>query len=79
MKHTKSKEVYKCRIFRVTEDEAVARRWLTSLTREPLCDTSALDPSRDYYVRIRARMRDRTSWLGWAHTITGQVRFSFIP
>ncbi len=63
----------------VTEDEAVARRWLTSLTREPLCDTSGLDPSRDYYVRIRARMPDRTSWLGWAHTITGQVRFTFVP
>ena len=64
----------------VTEDEAVVRKWLTTLTRMPLCDTSKLDPSRDYYVRIRARMRPRGgSLLGWASGITGTAKFTFIP
>jgi hypothetical protein len=64
----------------VTEDEAVARRWLTTLNRLPLCGTSKLDPSRDYYVRVSARMRPRrASLLGWANAITGQAKFTFIP
>lgn len=64
----------------VTEDEAAARRWLTTLKRVPLCDTSKLDPNRDYYVRIRARERPRgASLFGWATTITGQAKFTFIP
>jgi hypothetical protein len=64
----------------VTEDEAAARRWLTTLIRVPLCDTSKLDPNRDYYVRIRARERPRgASLFGWATTITGQAKFTFIP
>ena len=40
-----------------TEDDAMVRQWLTTLTRLPLCETSKLDPSRDYYVRISARAR----------------------
>ncbi len=64
----------------VTEDEALARKWLTSLSRMPLCETSKLDPSRDYYVRINARERPRgASIFGWATTITGQAKFTFIP
>jgi hypothetical protein len=64
----------------VSEDEAAARRWLTTLTRVPLCKTSKLDPNRDYYVRINARERPRgASILGWATTITGQAKFTFIP
>ena len=64
----------------VTEDEAVVRKWLTTLTRTPLTRTSRLDASRDYYVRIRARMRPRgTSLLGWAGGVTGTARFTFIP
>jgi hypothetical protein len=64
----------------VTEDEAVVRRWLTTLTRMPLCRTAKLDPSRDYYVRIRARVRPRgASMLGWASGITGMAKFTFIP
>jgi len=64
----------------VTEDESVVRRWLTTLSRMPLCRTSKLDPSRDYYVRIRARVRPRgASMLGWASGITGMVKFTFIP
>jgi hypothetical protein len=63
-----------------TEDEATARKWLTTLSRVPLCETAKLDPNRDYYVRINARERPRgASILGWATTITGQAKFTFIP
>ena len=64
----------------VTEDEATARKWLTTLTRVPLCDTSKLDQNRDYYVRISAQVRpQRGSLVGWSSAITGSVRFTFIP
>lgn len=64
----------------VTEDEAVVRPWLTSLRRLRLCDTSKLDSSRDYYVRISARSRPSgASIVGWASSITGQVKFTYIP
>ena len=64
----------------VTEDGAIAKRWLTTLTRVPLCKTSKLDPSRDYYVRISARARPHGgSILGWANPITGAAKFTFVP
>jgi hypothetical protein len=64
----------------VTEDETAARQWLTTLVRVPLCNTSKLDPNRDYYVRISARERPRgVSLFGWMTTITGQAKFTFIP
>jgi hypothetical protein len=64
----------------VTEDEAVVQRWLTSIARVPLCPTSRLDPSRDYYVRVSARARPNgASLLGWAAAISGQQKFTFIP
>ena len=63
-----------------TEDDVTVRKWLTTLTRLPLCDTSKLDPSRDYYVRVIARARPHGgSILGWASAITGQAKFTFIP
>jgi Domain of unknown function (DUF4390) len=64
----------------VTEDETVVRRWLTTLSRLVVCQTSKLDSSRDYYVRISARARPRSaSFLGLANTISGQAKFTFIP
>jgi hypothetical protein len=64
----------------VTADETAAHRWLTTLTRVPLCDTKRLDPNRDYYVRISARERPHgASIFGWGPTITGQAKFTFIP
>jgi hypothetical protein len=64
----------------VTDDESLVRRWLTTLTRTPLCRTSKLDPARDYYVRIRARSRPLgASLLGWGGAITGRAKFTFIP
>jgi len=64
----------------VTEDEAIVKRWLTVMSRVPLCHTSKLEVDRDYYVRVTARARPpRGSLLGWANAITGQAKFTFIP
>ena len=64
----------------VTDEERIAKTWLTSWTRLPLCDTSRLDPARDYYVRISARTRPfAESLLGLTKSITGQAKFTFIP
>jgi hypothetical protein len=64
----------------VTDDEALVRKWLTTLTRVAVCPTSRLDPARDYYVRINASGRPRgTSLLGWAAAVSGQAKFTFIP
>ena len=63
-----------------TDDDAIVRQWLTTLTRLPLCETSKLDPNRDYYVRISARTRPYgNSILGWTSAVTGQAKFTFIP
>ena len=40
-----------------TENEAIAKKWLTSLNGLVLCRTSRLDPHREYYVRINAGVR----------------------
>ena len=64
----------------VTEDEDIVRRWLTTFSRLPLAETSKLDPSRDYYVTVRAQVRPRgTSLIGWANGVTGQAKFTFVP
>jgi hypothetical protein len=64
----------------VTDDDAIARKWLTTLTRLPLIETKKLDPNRDYYVRISARARPHGgSLIGWANAITGQAKFTLIP
>jgi hypothetical protein len=64
----------------VTEDEAAVARWLTAVTRVPLCSTNSLDASRDYYVRINARARPNgSSILGFTNAVTGSARFSFLP
>ncbi len=63
----------------VTEDEAVVKQWLTTLSRLPLCETSRLDPNRDYYVRISAHVPHRTSLLGWTTAVIGLTKFTFVP
>jgi len=64
----------------VTEDDDVVRRWLTSLDRFTLCNTSQLDPNREYYVRISASvLPNHTSVYGWTSAIIGQAKFTFIP
>ena len=64
----------------VTEDEAVARKWLTSLNGLVLCRTSRLDPHREYYVRINAGVRPPgATLLGWANGVTNLAKFTFVP
>lgn len=63
-----------------TDDEDVVKKWLTSLNGLAICPTSKLDPNRDYYVRISARVRPPgASLLGWANAVTNQAKFTFIP
>ena len=64
----------------VTEDEAIVRSWLTKLTRVPVYNTSRLDPSRDYYVRITSRARPfGGSLLGLTRTLTASAKFTVVP
>lgn len=64
----------------VTEDDAVVKSWLTKWIRVPVADTAKLDPARDYYVRVTTHARPLGgSLLGLTKTITGQVKFTFVP
>jgi hypothetical protein len=56
------------------------RRWLTTLSRLPLCATNKLERNREYYVRVSARKQpQRTFPFGWSSSISGQAKFTFIP
>ena len=64
----------------VTEDDGVVKTWLTKWTRVPVSDTARLDPARDYYVRVTTHAKPLGgSLLGLTKTITGQVKFTFVP
>jgi hypothetical protein len=64
----------------VTEDDAVVKSWLTKWTRVPVAETARLDPARDYYVRVTTHARPvGGSFLGLTKTITGRVKFTFVP
>jgi hypothetical protein len=64
----------------VTEDDAVVKTWLTKWIRVPVADTAKLDPARDYYVRVTTHARPLGgSFLGLTKTVTGQVKFTFVP
>jgi hypothetical protein len=64
----------------VTEDDTAVRRWLTTLSRLPLCATNKLERNREYYVRVSARKQpQRTFPFGWSSSISGQAKFTFIP
>lgn len=64
----------------VTDNEAVAKKWLTSLNGLVLCRTSRLDPHREYYVRISAGVRPPgATLLGWATGVTNLAKFTFVP
>ena len=63
-----------------TENEATAKKWLTTLNGLVLCRTSMLDPHREYYVRISARVRPPgATLLGWATGVTNLAKFTFLP
>jgi hypothetical protein len=64
----------------VTENEAIAKKWLTSMNGLVLCRTSQLDPHREYYVRISAGVRPPgATLLGWATSVTNLAKFTFVP
>jgi hypothetical protein len=64
----------------VTEDDGVVKTWLTKWNRVPVADTSKLDPAREYYVRVTTHTAPvGGSLLGVTKSITGQVKFTFVP
>ncbi|MSO57288.1 MAG: DUF4390 domain-containing protein [Acidobacteria bacterium] len=64
----------------VTDNEVVAKKWLTSLNGVVLCRTSRLDLHREYYVRISAGVRPPgATLLGWATGVTNIAKFTFVP
>jgi hypothetical protein len=64
----------------IAETEAFAKTWLTTWKDVRVTDTSKLDPTREYYVRITTRARPfGGSLLGLTRSISGQARFTFIP
>jgi uncharacterized protein DUF4390 len=67
---------------KVTEDEAEARRWLTSVELVPLFATSNLEANTEYYVRVRARTQPNNSLFRWPWErglATAHANFTFIP
>ena len=67
----------------LTEDEALVRAVMTTLEQEPLFDTAALEPSREYYVRVQATaVRPRNApflWPWGGNGSAGQASFTFLP
>jgi Domain of unknown function (DUF4390) len=65
---------------KVTDDERVAREYLTSLVRAPLFKTSVLEPNREYYVRIRATARPSNGSILWpfGSGTSAMAKFTFI-
>lgn len=66
---------------RATEDQDAVRRWMTHFERVPLSSTTSLEPNGEYYVRVRARTRPRSTWFAWPWERTealGSARFTFI-
>lgn len=67
---------------RLTEDEALVREWMTVFKQLPLFSTRQLEPTAEYYVRVRARTRPRVNWLlfwPWEHGApSAEARFTLI-
>jgi hypothetical protein len=66
----------------VTEDAAAVEQWMTRFERLALFTTAELEPNGEYYVRVRARARPRSTWslLPWDRGgAWGHARFTFIP
>jgi hypothetical protein len=64
----------------VTEDQAVVKRFMTTLERSGLFKTSTLEPNREYYIRVTARATPHGgSIVGWGSAVSALARFTFIP
>jgi Domain of unknown function (DUF4390) len=66
----------------VTEDPATVEQWLTRFERLAIFSTADLETNAEYYVRVRARARPRSTWsiLPWDRGgAWGHARFTFLP
>jgi hypothetical protein len=60
-----------------TDSDAVVRQWLTSLEKLTICGTTKLEPNREYYVSVSARVPSQ-SLLGRTTAMAGRAPFTFI-
>jgi hypothetical protein len=65
---------------KVTPDEAIVRKWMTSFDRLPLFRTMVLEPNRDYYVRVSATARPSNGSIFWpfGSGTSAQAKFTFV-
>src|SRR6185295_5837642 len=80
-RHTLTRTVDGCvEAVLATESDSVVKTWLTKWNRVPVADTARLDPAREYYVRVTTHTQPvGGSMLGVTKSITGQVKFTFVP
>jgi hypothetical protein len=65
---------------KITEDERIAREYLTSGAKLPLFQTSMLEANREYYVRVRATARPSNGSILWpfGSGTSAQTKFTFL-
>src|SRR5262245_42432470 len=65
---------------KVTADEAIVRKWMTSFDRLPLFRTMVLEANRDYYVRVSATARPSNGSIFWpfGSGTSAQAKFTFV-
>ena len=65
---------------KVTADEAVVRKWMTSFDRMPLFRTTVLEPNREYYVRVSATARPSNGSILWpfGSGTSRQAKYTFV-
>lgn len=67
----------------VTDDLEAVRQWATEFVRLPLFNTRTLEPNAEYYIRVRAQMKPRSSMLAalpWGRAAAlGSATFTFLP
>lgn len=67
----------------VTDTLDDVRQWATEFTRLPLFNTRMLEPNAEYYIRVRAQMKPRSSMLAalpWGRAAAlGSAKFTFLP
>jgi hypothetical protein len=63
-----------------TDNENDVREWMTNFARRPLFQTSALQPNREYYVRVTASARPSNGSILWpfGSGTSAQTKFTFI-
>jgi hypothetical protein len=67
---------------RMVDDADVVEKLMTEFEKLALFSTGTLEPSAEYYVRVRARMRPRNAlvFLPWDRaSASGIGKFTFIP